>query len=918
MASRQEFDWVGLHNSLDESKVPVGRFWSSQNGTVSRGVLEGGPRYGVFGSRSGAAVGDVGWGGGFGSYRQSEIQTLTGGGTWSGGDFTLGFEGTVANPIATQPTGAIAYSDGDTDGARDALEALAGIKPGDIVVTGGPMPSSPLRVAWTGQYSGVDMKPLVVTNNVTGVAPTLEIATLTNGGEESVYLTAVQHSGDSTVTMYKVDASTGTYTSIATGLDASDWLFLQYGDRIFAWNAVDGSHFYRFGGSWDDGGSGARPRPPSYAGSYSFDFTGDVLNFSASGTGALSATYVVDNLTEATAHNETTVTITNSGLAITTPTKITIHATLGAAQDWSFNDVWRLMVNSASSADVSFALGTLKLWLVNNDGSPVTLDPLASWEPQASQGATQLETFFHFMNDRRTSRDNVIKVELSFTVNLWGATKSITFSVFKGLSWMSDLIPVEFSGEVNQPDSFTRKATLYAMAYSDTSSGLESDLRNIRPIPTPPFPVNWQGSNVVFTLPGSSDLTTDDRIFVYRKEALTGEWRRLPVSANALGTYGAANVASGTTTFTDKWMEGELGEFPVPGQPPFGGLAEAASAPIGTEWKQSLVMGWDRKLWESWVGQPDAFAPDPDDRAATRAFAEENADIPDAGKTVYMSDNRSEAVLCVAGQDSLYAAGPYSTYAVVGDSPQASSPPRRLPGSRGVLSQRAMARFFGGVQAMSEDGLWFYAVGRGFSGEDNGALVKREETREVRRSYETTLLGSEGSSALVWEFEDETWMAVGERYLRRTRDERWEEGTYAVGIVAAMPVRSFGNRVVDARGRVLTLSEAYATDDGEDVSWEFVSGVMNSPAIRVTGFEVFCEGTPRIELRVYGRHGKETDTAGRHDRYRFDPEWAGQHVWSPVVVDPGYRHRFVFSGVCGRDKLVDLAVLYEGMGKVYR
>ena len=38
-----------------------------------------------------------------------------------------------------------------------ALEALSNIAPGDVVVTGGPLPGSPITVEFTGRYASMNV-----------------------------------------------------------------------------------------------------------------------------------------------------------------------------------------------------------------------------------------------------------------------------------------------------------------------------------------------------------------------------------------------------------------------------------------------------------------------------------------------------------------------------------------------------------------------------------------------------------------------------------------------------------------------------------------------------------------------------------------------------------------------------------------
>lgn len=72
----------------------------------------------------------------------------------------------------------------DAAGATAMLEALNAFVPGDVVVTGGPEPGTPLVVTFGGAYAGRPVPDFVlVTNGLTGgTAPTARAETVTVGG----------------------------------------------------------------------------------------------------------------------------------------------------------------------------------------------------------------------------------------------------------------------------------------------------------------------------------------------------------------------------------------------------------------------------------------------------------------------------------------------------------------------------------------------------------------------------------------------------------------------------------------------------------------------------------------------------------------------------------------------------------------
>lgn len=906
----------GLSNSAHESKTPQGRAWAMQNATVAKGILKGSPRYSLFGQRSSANAGDVCYGLGYGEFSANARQRISISGTPTGGDFTITFSG--------QTTSAINYNGTAVD-VLNALEALSNIAVGDVKVTGGPFPNSPVEVEFVGQYANDSVATMTTTDNFSGGStPASAVTVLVDGGNHSVYICAIKNNGNSTVTMYKVDASTGTYTSVATGLTASDWHFTQYGGRIFGVNATDGLHFFRIGGMWDDGVSSAKPTAPILPPTFSYDFTGDFIDFSS---GFASITQSGLGGSPTVTGTTTGISITNGATPATVQTKITITATYSADQAFEFNDVWNVVVRSSVATEANLSVGSLRFSLTNNDGSPLSISPTFEADPLRDSDI-QLLRYFHFANVARKTRDNILKLVITFTVDSWAAAKQVTIQVKKCHVWMPSKMPFSFevSGSTPVPDP---KAKLrYAYSYFNAATGVESDLSP--EALTQDLPPNWEGANVTLACRGSSELAVSDRIYVYRKEIASGQWRRLPTGVNTLDTWGAANVTSGNASFTDKWMEddltggnGQWAAFRGPNLPGFiGARSSFGNIAIGV-WKNSLVLGAARKLWLSFVGFLDGevprFAPDPDDKAAVQEFVADEINNDDRGRTYYLSDNRTEHVYGVLGQDSLYGIGPRSSYASVGDTPAESSVPRRLPGSRGSVSPRGICRFGGGAQVASQDGFWYYSVGRGFSGEDNGALTEREETLEVRRSYIDTLLGDSFSNVVACEYRDESWLFNGAKYLRRTRDGQWEEGTLADSVTAVSTVRANALRFADSRGRMMEFDEDVATDNEAEVTWSYETGVLDGPSTKISDIEIQGFGQPTVTLWIFNIDGQKHYAGfGRYDEFVFDTADGEYQIpfRRPLTgVRPGSRYKLFFSGLAGRDEVHTCAIHFEEAGK---
>jgi hypothetical protein len=101
----------------------------------------------------------------------SEVQTITITGTPTGGDFTLTFGGDETAAIAYNATAAAVQA---------ALEALDSIGSGNVSCAGGPLPGSPVTVAFKGKLASTDTALLTDTEALTGgTTPTVTVTTST-------------------------------------------------------------------------------------------------------------------------------------------------------------------------------------------------------------------------------------------------------------------------------------------------------------------------------------------------------------------------------------------------------------------------------------------------------------------------------------------------------------------------------------------------------------------------------------------------------------------------------------------------------------------------------------------------------------------------------------------------------------------
>lgn len=992
---RKEITFGGLSNSLSETVEAQGNAWSANNCTTDGGVLEGLRRYYRLGQHSAAHASDVGYGLGYAKYSGNERQRIVMTGDRTGGTFTLTFDGQTTGNIVRACTATQVY---------EALTALSNIGPSDIKVSGGSFPGFAIDVDFIGQYANTDVA--LMTSNVTGLTGgTTGAVTITErikGGSNEAFYVVLKKNGDTDSTLYMVTSSDSfigntTWTSLATTMNSSDWFFQQYFDKMFMANSVDGLVYVYVGSST---ALGTPPDAPTVIPTATETFTPiiDDVQMVTSAT-----TWVQTGLTGAP-----TLTAYNYGLKITTAAaesgaSVVVTGTLAADKDWSFGrDKGFMSIGLGSSPNPLIDVGSMRVQLINADGSPVTIEPDFYSAGEQIGSLASISKQFHFADETRTLRDNIDKVVFRFTINKAASGDIIFVTGLLGDTWLNDTRAII----LGDPPVATNAQIEYAYSYYDTSEGTESNLSPT--LKSQAVPSNQVfGSYMVLTATGSTQLnTSDDRIFWYRKEKKTSKWRRLPTTPawDGMEDFGVVNATGSANTMNDRWMEHELEDFPEPDSIGFPPVSAGSTADGVFVWKQALGVISGKQIYLSGVGQPLRFAPSPDDS---------NGEIPNPDDedplrpvTEYVPDNRAEPVYMGFGQDSLLAYTSDSSYGKVGDSPSDSSVFRRLPGGRGTLGRRSATRYGGGVSTMAPDGFWYHSISRGFSGEDNGSLIEREETKEVRRSYKrllsdlysltveagegtyyltfnssattaiewdaraqdiqaaleniasvnrgdievsgsyltgflirivgqyagsaapaltatsidlsggagtvtaTQITTGGGTSAVALEFDDEYWLFNGRSYIHQSRNEKWHEGYLTDSVKAAYASRTRGLVFLDTKGRLMKIADGYfddgrtyGYDDGTTVTWDYETAWLSGARSRPVGIEAMVYGTPTITI--------VSDDGQNGTRY-LDLD-LDEKPYSKVnaVAFWGYRHKLIFRGVSGRDKILKLSLDVE-------
>jgi hypothetical protein len=182
---------------------------------------------------------------------QNEKQTIALLGAPTGGTFTLTFQG--------QTTAALAYNISNA-ALKTALEALSNIGPGDITITGGPLPNTPVTVEFGGTLAEMDVQLMTGSPSFTGAIVDIETTQETSEGEDDTQLvtlvggtaagvwglTVDLGSGDETTADISATASAAT---VQTALEAL--ASLAPGDVVVTGDA-GGPYTVVFGGTFDD------------------------------------------------------------------------------------------------------------------------------------------------------------------------------------------------------------------------------------------------------------------------------------------------------------------------------------------------------------------------------------------------------------------------------------------------------------------------------------------------------------------------------------------------------------------------------------------------------------------------------------------------------------------------------------------
>lgn len=670
----------------------------------------------------------------------------------------------------------------------------------------------------------------------------------------------------------------GNFTAIDVAVHASDWEFVQYEKWIFALNREMGVRWKRIGYiEWLS--DSTIPQPSNNPNLSVLQTTPSVVDFTG-------ATVTISGHTgmTITVENGIYLKISTGTTAITSPVTITITAEFTTTKDFTYRDVHFTSCASYNDAEISFQ--GHRYWIINNDTSPVTIEPVVSAVLQAQDNLVQ--KIFHFLDSARpfggtNLRDNIKKVEFEFEVISAAASTHIAYmSLYAGDVWLCDT-------ESLQPLSPVRNTIEYCYSYYDVSEALEGPISDTSTSPIVPR----LGGNYIEVVGGtttSGGLTATDKLYFYRKEKATGIWRKIGEALN-----------TGTPLVNDTFMEHEIGYMTARSGPNIDINAKYSAI---TVWKGCLVLCENDPskarvgvAYISFVGQPFKFMRlNGDNQVEFDSVSEESLD---RGRTLYVPANRGSEIMAAIGLDSLYFVTRDAVYVMVGDLPSDMTSPRKLPGSRGSVSHRGVCPYSGGILVPSEDGLWFYRIERNISG-DVGSLTEKEITAAVRNSWRRLRMNMEETeidddSLFVTTFYDEIWCINKRRYLRFNREGQWEEGVYPYEIEHAAITHRYGFMMMFSQSgkfirNLKSLSEEeYRTDAGEPIEWKMKTGFIDTDRIQINSMEI--QGDGPISITAFALDGSKSIQKRTYDQVN------GEHVFMlPSSVPPGRRFEFEISG----------------------
>jgi len=753
------------------------------------------------------------------------------------------------------------------------------------------------------------------------------------------WLAVIQASGSGTADIWAF-SSTGTVlnggAAIGTGLNAGDWQFIQYGDKIYAANATDGFFVHTVG--WYSANNDTTQKYKWKAFQPEFSI-GSYLDVATERPPYVARPFVATD-TVAPVHQDYEPWYYLGGIVGTA-----LKFTTASGQRGGATGSTGMIVTFASAVDLSDV--DYVYWEVrpiNGRGNPVLPD-LSSVEKICQFAISEDAATGLSLTDPNNATNRTFALSMTYAVKV-----EVTGTELGTLYYRANI------GNIANSLKDATRRIMFKVPCVWYGAGLEAELTNVvfgakdlwtgytDPAPAIGYAFRYQNPTTGDTKPATRATLGATLIQGYSPNGNTlplGSWPKLTPTVDAtFNTAGYTNIQvfreatlsvypgaspppsskrwklittlsnTGTPTYRDTNTEVTITGL-TPGYELSFGDVPVLLNPTGIAlWKSHVVLLMDRKAYFSWAGLPMKYLPPPDNSYNPP----EETDLVQ-GRTLYVSDDRTDDMVAAGTQDVLYLVGTTGSYCMIGDSALDATPARRLPTSRGAVSKRAVDDHENGVIVGATDGLWYYEVTRAFTGSSDGTYRVEELTRTVRESWRRLLSG--GSSGLVvLSANDEIWAFCAGRYLRLTRPDpgtgarTWEEGHFTQP-VSLVYVPSEGVRGQLANGKLARFfydssGVAYTTDNGTAITWSASTGWIAGGRRRVAAIEMVGAGTPTVTIEADdGLTGIVTTTVQKV---------SGQRWARALSVRPGSSLRVTASGTSVGDRLDSLMFITEPIG----
>ena len=756
-----------------------------------------------------------------------------------------------------------------------------------------------------------------------------------NGVEE--WIGVAKYGASVTASVYSFDPSTGARTTIAGTLNASRWVFAQYGDRIYCGNQVDGIYTKTVGYSGSNNDSTKQLSWKKFQPEFRLGSSLQVSTERPAYPGrAFIATDVVNlAVTSQPDYHSADISgpklrlISNYSPGRTVSSGTDVIVKFITAVDLSDVDYVYWVATGINGTPRMPPAGGTQVWhvpqlRVSNDATTV----LSAGDSAGNRAFVASMPLSVKVDVTGNQSDGVLyyRADISNIANVdKNAVKRMCFRipVQWSLGLEVEVTDLTFGGKNLWGSTEPSPKIEYAFAYFNPTSSVRlpatkatlpaQSLEGLSPNSTGSPLGAWV--NLVPSTNATQNGLGYTKIQIFRRQTLvqmTGQPAPAPAGEQwaLIGTVDN----TGTPTFRDIQTETSIQAATTKYDLTFGDVPVTLAPTAMAVWKGHLVLAIDRKLFFSWAGLPNVYLPPPD-----QVYDPPDESETTQGRTLFVSDDRVDPIMGVVPQDVLYIAGQRACYCMIGDSAADATPPRRLPKSRGALGPAATAPWYGGMIVASRDGLWFYEATRAFTGALDNTYRAEELTANVRESWRA-LAAAGGANVVVAAYDDEIIVFGGTTYLKMTRpaidgERRWESGTFGSSVGAAASANYWGLKAAFSglKGAATLfrnhLLDPYTLDGTAPIAWSAQTGWSNTERRKVTGVYLYCDGTPIVQIDVDdGLRGIRTLTVQRQ---------AGQS-WIPNInIGPGFSYQVKVSGIGNGDRLLEMYLVTESEGPGY-